>query len=106
MHKEREKAAECLIDSEAKYRALVETTGTGYVIIDPEGRVLDANKEYVRLTGHAVLEEIRGRKVTEWTAPYDLARNAEEVQKCVKHGGVHNLEIDYIDGGGNAPLSR
>ena len=99
---EREKAAEGLRESEVKYRALVETTGTGYVIIDPKGRVLDANEEYVRLTGHGVLEEIRGRRVTEWTAPHDLARNAEEIQKCIEQGGVHNLEIDYIDNGGKS----
>ena len=95
-----EKAAEGLRESEVKYRALVETTGTGYVIVDSEGTVLDANKEYVRLTGHRVLEEIRGRRVTEWTAPYDLARNAEEIKKCEEQGSVHNLEIDYKDNGG------
>jgi PAS domain S-box-containing protein len=89
-----------LRESEEKYRALVETTGTGYVIIDSEGRVLDANREYIRLTGHQALEEIRGRRVTEWTAPHDLARNAEEVGKCMERGFVHNLEIDYVTGEG------
>jgi PAS domain S-box-containing protein len=86
-----------LRESEEKYRALVETTGTGYVIIDSEGRVLDANREYIRLSGHEALEEIRGRRVTEWTAPHDLARNAEEVGKCMERGFVHNLEIDYVN---------
>ncbi len=89
-----------LRESEEKYRALVETTGTGYVIIDSEGRVLDANREYIRLTGHEALEEIRGRRVTEWTAPHDLARNAEEVRQCMERGFVHNLEIDYVTGEG------
>jgi PAS domain S-box-containing protein len=58
-----------LKDSEAKYRALVETTGTGYVILDRLGHVLDANTEYVRLTGHKSLNDIAGRSVVEWTAP-------------------------------------
>ena len=31
-----------------KYSALIETTNTGYVILDGQGRVVDANAEYVR----------------------------------------------------------
>ena len=83
--------------SEEKYRSLVETTNTGYVIIDADGVVLDANAEYVRLTGHRALSEIRGRRVTEWTARHDLERNAREVEKCAALGYVRNLEIDYVD---------
>lgn len=90
-------AEEALRESEAKYRALVETTGTGYVFLDELGHVTDANQEYVRLTGHQALEEILGRQVTEWTAPYDRARNAAEVALCFARGSVRNLEIDYID---------
>ena len=41
-------ATAALAESEAKYRHLVETTGTGYLILDEAGRVIDANDEYVR----------------------------------------------------------
>jgi PAS domain S-box-containing protein len=93
-------AQEALRKSEAQYRALVETTNTGFVIIDPEGRVLDANAEYVRLTGHRDLDEIRGRSVVEWTAGADKKRNAEAVRTCLKNGYVRNLEIGYVDSRG------
>lgn len=83
-------------ERERKYQALVETTGTGYVILDAEGRVLDANQEYLRLTGRRALPEILGSRVMDWTAPHDLARNADEVRKCLKQGWVRNLEIDYV----------
>ncbi|MFA5139218.1 MAG: PAS domain S-box protein [Elusimicrobiota bacterium] len=86
-------------ESERKYRALVETTGTGYVIIDHLGRVLDANQEYVRLSGHQGLGEILGRSVAEWTAPHDRERNKEAVSQCVKDGFVRNLLIDYAGRG-------
>ncbi|MFN0008395.1 MAG: PAS domain S-box protein [Planctomycetota bacterium] len=93
----RAKTEEALRASEEKYRSLVETTNTGYLIIDGSGVVLDANAEYVRLSGHRRLEDILGRRVTEWTAPHDLERNAREVEKCAALGYVRNLEIDYVD---------
>ena len=83
-------------EEEHKYRFLIESTGTGYVILDDRGRVVDANPEYVRLTGRSRLEDIVGRQVTEWTAAYDLERNAAEVAKCLQDGSVRNLVIDYV----------
>lgn len=94
---ERERARLALHESEEKYRALVETTDTGYVILDMHGKVVGANSEYVRLTGYKELSQILGREVTEWTAEYDLARNAEEVKKCFTQGFVRQLEVDYIN---------
>jgi PAS domain S-box-containing protein len=68
---ERKRTQEALQKREAHYRALVETTHTGFVVVDHEGKVLDANAEYVRLTGHRDLNEIRGRSVLEWTAAHE-----------------------------------
>jgi PAS domain S-box-containing protein len=93
----RKRAEEILAESEEKYRALIETTNTGFVIIGNDGKVLDANQEYIRLSGHSHLNEIIGRSVTEWTAPHDLARNSVEINKCMERGYARNLEIDYVD---------
>jgi PAS domain-containing protein len=71
-----EQTEEDLKENEEAYRAVVETTGTGYVIIDKEGRVLDANPEYARQTGHRTLEEISGENVIEWIAGYEKEKNA------------------------------
>jgi len=86
--------------SEEKYRILIETTGTGFVKIDGEGRVLDANQEYVRLSGRQDLAEILGHLVFEWTAPHDLARNREAVEDCVSLGFIRHLQIEYVDAQG------
>ncbi len=93
----RKMAEEALKESEQKYKLLIEATNTAYVIIDEKGRVLDANQEYVRLTGRGRLEDILGRPVTDWTASYDVERNAAEVRKCMESGSVRNLLIDYVD---------
>ena len=92
---ERKRVEEILQKSEKQYRSLVETTGTGYVILDKAGRVITANQEYVRLTGRSTLAEIEKRSVTDWTAPYDLERNAREIEQCFRIGQVRGLEVDY-----------
>lgn len=92
---QRKLAEAAMRESEEKYKNLVEATDTGYIIIDSEGRVIDANAEYVRLTGRNGLEDILGHSVLEWTAPHDLERNAEEVRKCAEKGYVRDLEIEY-----------
>ncbi len=94
---ERKKTEKAIRLSEAKYRTLVETTDTGFLILDHQGRVKDANEEYVRLSGHNTLAEILGRSVVEWTAEYEQQKNAEAVAKCVKDGYIRNLTIDYVD---------
>jgi PAS domain S-box-containing protein len=96
----RRQAEDLLRESEEKYRSLIEATGTGYLILDDAGRLLSANAEYVRLTGHCTLDEILGRSVVEWTAAYDRERNAAEVVKCLRQGFVRGLEVDYVDAAG------
>jgi PAS domain S-box-containing protein len=96
----RRRSEEALQESERKYKALVETTATGFVILDEEGRVLDANSEYVRVSGHRSLEEIRGRCVVEWTARHDRERNAQAVAACSRDGQAKDLQIDYCHADG------
>jgi PAS domain S-box-containing protein len=97
---ERRGTEQALRDSAAKHKALIETTGTGYVILDADGGVLDANQEYIRLTGRASLAEIVGGNVSEWTAEGDRARNLAAVKQCLEQGAIRNLEIHYVDGAG------
>ena len=89
-------AEEALHESEDRYRAVIETTDTGYVVLDEQGQVVDANIKYVHLTGHTNLTEISGRQVTEWTAPYNIERNREAIFVSFEEGRVQNLEIDYL----------
>jgi len=63
--------------------------------------VLDANPEYVRLTGHDDLSEIVGRSVIEWTADHEKEKNAAAVEECFRNGYIRNLEIDYVNSKGN-----
>jgi two-component system cell cycle sensor histidine kinase/response regulator CckA len=97
---ERVRAEKELQESERKYKALVETTATGFVILDDQGAVLDANAVYVRMSGHRALGEIRGHSVVEWTAPHDQERNTKAVRFCLAQGFIRNLQIDYLHADG------
>ncbi len=92
---ERKAAEQALREREKLYRSLIETTDTGFVVLqEGDGRVIDANARYVALTGRA-RDAVIGHSVVEWTAPHDRERNAAEVQKCLATGRVNNLEVDY-----------
>jgi len=93
---EMRRASEELARSRLHYQTLVEATDTGYCVIDDGGGIIEANAEFVRLTGRATLEEIRGRNVREWTALHDHERNAREMANCVSTGVTRHLEIDYV----------
>ncbi len=98
----RKRVEVALRENEEKYRGLVETTNTGYVIVDTEGTVLDANPEYLRLSGHNELKEILGRRVIEWTAEQDRGKSAAAFEQCLKTGIVRHLELDHAGGDGRS----
>jgi len=98
--KKRESIMEALQESEIKYRALIETTGTGFVVVDQHGVVLDANPEYARLAGYHEPREILGRSVIEWTSPQEKKKNEEAVKTCFSQGYIRNFEVDYVDRAG------
>jgi two-component system cell cycle sensor histidine kinase/response regulator CckA len=92
---ERVRAEATARDSQRLYRSLIEATGTGYVVLDGDARVIEANTEYLRVTGAESLGEIRGRRVYEWTAATDLDRKERAVAACLKSGSIRNLEVEY-----------
>lgn len=83
--------------SKDQLAAVVEASQAGILIIDKNGKVEQANEEYVRLTGYSGKDEIIGRTTSEWVAPYDLERNKKELETCMVQGSVNYLDIDYIN---------
>lgn len=81
--------------SEAFYRTLVETTETGYVVLDEQGRVVDANQEYLRLIGHKALSSVIGHRMEEWIAPSDREMLNIELVRCRRRGWIRMLEVNH-----------
>ena len=80
---------------ETLYRTLVDTTGTGYFMIDQAGRLLDANDEYLRLIGRKAIDEIQWIHISQWIALHDRDRVVDSIEYCMRKGSVTNLEIDF-----------
>lgn len=83
---ERKRAEEALLASEEKFRALVEHSLDGTLILDPEGKILFANHAAARLAGIGDPGELIGRNVMEFVAPAskaDALRDFEQVAKGI-----------------------
>jgi PAS domain S-box-containing protein len=83
-------------EKERLYHALIEATNTGYVLTDSRGFVLDANDEFVRLTGSESQSDVIGHALSDWTALHDLQRIGLELAQCLDSGSIRNLDIDYV----------
>jgi PAS domain S-box-containing protein len=79
-----------------RFHRLLLAADIGYVTLDREGRVVEANQEFLRLVGRTRLEEIQGRSILEVTAPSDRERASDEIRRCLDTGSVSNIEIDCL----------
>jgi PAS domain S-box-containing protein len=84
-----------------KYRTLIETTGTGFAIVDGSGRLIEANAEYLRLTGRKTLDEIIGRRPGEWTSLEDQRRMKDLTAQIMVERRIQNLELMFVTPEGN-----
>lgn len=67
-YREREKAAEAVRESEARFRQLADATFEG-VLITENGRILDVNNSFLKMAGYEKTEEVVGRSALEFVTP-------------------------------------
>ncbi len=86
-------AEQKLSEQEAFYRAVVDSTKAGYAVLSTERVVIDANPEYVRLTGRADLSEVKGQVTRQWIRG---EMGMEEYKSLLEKGGtVHGTRLDF-----------
>lgn len=90
-----------LLESEEKYKALIEATDTGYSIVDRSGKIIEANQKYVELTGYKSVEEIKDKFVVSFIAKYHTQKYEDNLNFCLKHDSVRHFEIDLITKAGD-----
>jgi PAS domain S-box-containing protein len=92
-------AEEALRESEAKYRAIFENTGTATIIGDEDTTILMANSQFVELSGYAK-EEVEGIKSwTEFVVEDDLesVKGYHGLRRVDANAAPRNHEFRFID---------
>ncbi|MEZ5445529.1 MAG: PAS domain S-box protein [Gammaproteobacteria bacterium] len=87
-------------------QAVIAADGTGYAVIDPRARVVEANDVYARMAGFDAAAAVLGRSVLEWTNGRDVPRTVEQIRRCMAEGSVRAMQVEYHDAGGRrVPVS-
>ena len=89
---ERRRTMEALRQSEAKYRALIESSPDAIAMIDLEGKILFASQRAAEQHGVERPEDLIGYQAIEFVAPVDRARFLANAQRLAEEGVLHETE--------------
>ena len=67
----------------------------GIAVTDLNGYFLNANKQFIKLTGFS-MEELLIKNCNEITAPDDLEKNQKAIQKAIETNSVETVEKSFI----------
>lgn len=81
----RKRAEAALHESEAQYRAVIETSADGFWIVDMEGRLREVNDAYVRRSGYT-REELLAMRVPDVEAREKPEETAAHIARIVREG--------------------
>lgn len=89
---EKRRAADALRDSEEKFRAAFANAAIGFIMMTPDGRFVNANAAYRRLTGDSA-EEMETRAFRERVHPDDLAENEQWMDR-LRTGAINDFVLE------------
>lgn len=93
---ERKQAEAVLRASEAKYRALVETTPNGITLTDLDGKLVLCNQQTATLHGYDNPEDMLGINVIDLVVPADRQLAGLNTQKTLNEGRVISAEYTLV----------
>ncbi len=83
-------------ESEQIYRQLVADTHTGFLAIDGNGLVRDANRPFLEFLGLQQIDRLLLHSIYEWTAPESRAATIAMITEVSTGAAVKDVELDYI----------
>jgi PAS domain S-box-containing protein len=82
---ERKQAEEALQESAERHRTILQTAMDGFWLADTNGRVLDVNESYCRMSGYAA-QELRRMRISDLEAIDSAEDIASRMQRTILHG--------------------
>lgn len=84
-----------LHEAEHRYHTVVNSTTAGYVLIDSAMRIVEINREFLRLAGVPVGASVTGEISTNWITPRDRVRFARMIQEIFASGEPRYCETEW-----------
>jgi len=94
---EHKRASLALQRENQRYKALMQTSRDGIHILDREGRLVEANPEFLRMLGYAP-EEATGLQVSDWDAQWEREQLLEKIGRLMRDGGTIETRHRRKDG--------
>src|SRR6185436_13983386 len=85
-------AEAALRSSEERWRSVFESSAIGFVLADPSGRIVEANRAFQELVGYTA-EEVKTLTYADLTHPQDIARVAEAIEQLVA-GAKREVQLE------------
>ena len=82
---ERKQAEVTLRESEERHRTILHTAMDGFWVLDTQGRLLEVNESYCRMSGYSA-EELLAMRISDLEAEKTASETAEHIQKIVAQG--------------------
>ena len=82
---ERREAEKALQDSERRHRSIIRTALSGFLRVDLQGRLLEVNESYCRMSGYSE-DEILGMSIPDIEVAEKQADTALHIQKVLEYG--------------------
>ncbi len=93
---ERKQAEEAILESEMKYKTLIETSPDAITVTDLEGKIIMVNKQALRLYGVKEEKDLIGLSAFTMIAKEDVPLAIENLQKTLSEGCSGTLEYSLI----------
>ena len=84
---EKRLAEQRLLASERRFRALIEHSSDGVVLLSPEAVILYASRSTARILGY-VPEELAGRNAFDFVHPEDIASTRTQIEDLKQSPGI------------------
>jgi PAS domain S-box-containing protein len=84
-----------LVESESKYRSLVENSPTGILLLSTEGKILEVNKRMLDILGSPGPEETRQINCLEY-GPLKAIGLSDDLERCIAAGLPMGRRVNYV----------